>query len=85
MQLLGRRTAGVTTASIDARTAGMEREIRGRATATLFDIYVVIHTLSIRPLRLRIRVSNRPALFISTTEQPLLYDHEQPLFVTGLR
>jgi hypothetical protein len=62
----------------------MERELRGRETATLFDICTVIHPRSIRPLRLRILISNWTSSFISTTEQPLLSDHEQPLFAIGL-
>jgi hypothetical protein len=58
----------------------MERDLRGKATAALFDFCAVIHPRSERPLRLRIPISNRPAPFISRSEQPLLSDYEQPRF-----
>jgi hypothetical protein len=53
-----------------ARTARSERGLHGRATAAFFDIFPAIHPRSIKPLCLRIPISNRPAPFIS----PLLSD-----------
>jgi hypothetical protein len=43
VQLLGRRTVALKIASTDARTAGMERELHGRATAALLDFYAAVH------------------------------------------
>jgi hypothetical protein len=54
----------------------MESELRGRATATLFDICAAIHPRSIRPVRMRIPNYNLPAPFIF----PLFSDHEQHFF-----
>jgi hypothetical protein len=75
VQLPGRGTVALATASIDARTAGMERELRGRATAALFDICADIHPRSIRPLPMRFPIYNRSAPFISH----LLFHNERPL------
>jgi hypothetical protein len=49
----------------------MESELHGRATAALFDICAAIHPRSIRSIRMRISIYNRPAhsslLFSLTT------------------
>jgi hypothetical protein len=62
MLLRGRGIVAVATASMDARTAEMEREHRGRATAALFG----------RPLRICFVIYNQPSPFIS----PLLSHNE---------
>jgi hypothetical protein len=79
VQLRGRGTVVVATASIDVRTVGMESELRGRATVARFDICAAIHPRSIRLVRMRMPIYNRPAPFIS----PLLSDHEKALFAIG--
>jgi hypothetical protein len=78
LQLPGRGTIATETASIVMRTAEMERELRGRASAALFDICVAIHPRSIRPLRMHFPIYNWPAPSIS----PLLSHNERPLSAT---
>jgi hypothetical protein len=66
VQLPRRETIALATVSIDARTAEMESELRGRATIALFDICAAVHPRSIRPLRMRFPIYNLPP-FIETS------------------